>query len=207
MALIGVGTTISLLMLISLGIASLIREYDLTKITTQEIQITHIPHIDIEFYHLGPFTVTHALNHFIVILSFNMAAKAYSGGGFWDTFTAQDINLPLFLTLITGLYAAFYPYLEVTEYQVISPTPNSIFPASIQFHYLFSGFTLGLALLDTYFDAVFGVPVTSGLLIQLLHIVISLLLILIIPVTVVVYSAVLHTEILRDVRSTRGVAS
>lgn len=191
----GVGTIVSLLLLISLGIASLVREYDLREIDEYQREFDVLYYFSLNIRTLGPFTIIHGLNHFIVILSFSIIARAYEGGSLWGSFTSPNPGIPLILGIVIWMYAWFYPYLEVTEYQTISPTPNSIFPASIQFHYVFTAISLVLLLVDIYLGHLFGAPASSGLLIGNFQMLISTLYFLSIPITILGFSWFLSREV------------
>lgn len=199
MATNDIGVTVPLLILISLGIASLNRQYNLSDIGVDTLELGFWKW-KAPISHLGPFTVTHGLNHVFVLVAISLSQTAYAGNNAWASFISRDIPPTLLLTGILLIYALFYPYLEVTEYQKIPPTENSIFPVSIQVHYLLTLITILVSTADTYLMREFGPAATGidtivGVMISTIQMITGISEFIIIPVTVLLYSSTLQMEI------------
>jgi len=198
MATNDIGITVPLLILISLGIASLNRQYSLSDLEYDTFEFSFW-RWEQTIRHLGPFTVTHGLNHVFVLLAFSLSQAAYSGGSVWSSFISRNTPPSLLLTGIIFFYALFYPYLEVTEYQKIPSTDNSIFPVSIQAHYLFTGLTILISTVDTFLIRKYGPPATGidtifGILISVAQMTAAVLEMVLLPVTILLYSSFLLLE-------------
>lgn len=150
--------TVPLLILISLGFCSLIREYDLSTISNTA-WVSEVPFTDTEIPPVGPFVLVHGLNYALIVFTLAITLKPYEPSQLPAFFTGE-LQYHLILTFIVMLYLLFFPLLEVTEYQDVSAQKGGL-PQSMEDHFLYSSLLFIFILLGESLDKVYGPPATQ----------------------------------------------
>ena len=156
------GVTVPLLILVSLGLCSLIRDYELSEFSDIS-WVKLIPLINKEFNSMGPFVIVHGLNFGLILLTVSVPLDSID---YWfgsEIFTTRHMPFELMLLLIAGVYFIIFPLLEVTEYQDIPASKEGLFPSSFWTHFVGSSVVLLLMVTDTYLSTMYVRPVELGL--------------------------------------------
>lgn len=153
--------TVPLLILVSLGICNVIREYDIRRLTDTEPWISKVPLLDITIPNIGPFIVIHGLNHTLVLLTIGFATADYQSGNPVSILLSSEFTTPFILVMITCLYLLIYPLLEVREYQNIPASEEGGLPVSMQHHLVFAALTLALSFAHDYTYRRYGAPASQ----------------------------------------------
>lgn len=148
--------TVPLLILISLGFCSLIREYDLSNISNTA-WVAEVPFTKIELPSVGPFILVHGLNYFLIFFTFSITLEPFELSQI-QPFFLGEMKLNIMLATICVLYLFAFPLLEVTEYQEI-PSGERILPLSLENHFMYSSLMVATMLVVESLYQIYGRPI------------------------------------------------